>query len=508
MAPRTRRVRPRIAVAGRNCWRVERAARVAFLVDGADYFRAVTQAMAETRRTILMSCWDVDSRTRLPWHGRARLRVALARLLGTLVERMPALEVRILAWRRSLFFASDREWFPERTWRNLPGRRTDSPRLRFHADGLHPLGACHHQKYIVLDDRVAFSGGMDLTKGRWDTPGHRLEDPRRQDFRGRVYLPFHDVQVVVAGPPATSLGEMFRERWRLVTGERLPPLATAGPAPWPPDVEPWMRDVRVAIARSSPAYGPLRARDEVHRLYRDAIAAARRSIYLENQYFTHAGIADALAARLREPAGPEVVLVVPRGYQGRFERLAFGPLRACLIRRLRDADVHARLTVRYPRLRGEGAGRSLKVHSKLMIVDDAFVQIGSSNLSRRSMAVDTECDLAIEAGDDREARAAVRRLREMLLAEHLDTTPGAVAQVYARRGSLIEVVTTLARRERRLAPAAAAAATTPPPLARALARIVDPPCATRCTRQGLMRRSLAALLLSGGALLTALYGLG
>ncbi len=40
------------------------------------------------------------------------------------------------------------------------------------------------------------------------------------------------------------------------------------------------------------------------------------------------------------------------------------------------------------------------VHSKVMIVDDGFLRVGSANLNNRSMGADTECDLAFEASCD------------------------------------------------------------------------------------------------------------
>ena len=64
------------------------------------------------------------------------------------------------------------------------------------------------------------------------------------------------------------------------------------------------------------------------------------------------------------------------------------------------ADTYGRLRLVYP-----AASRAQDVptfiHSKVMIVDDELVRIGSANFSRRSMGVDTECDLAVEAGGDR-----------------------------------------------------------------------------------------------------------
>ena len=92
-------------------------------------------------------------------------------------------------------------------------------RVRFYMDDKHPVGASQHQKIVVVDDAVAFSGGLDLSKWRWDTPEHRIDDQRSVDPDGKPYPPFHDVQMVVDGAAAAALGQLARERWQRATGE-------------------------------------------------------------------------------------------------------------------------------------------------------------------------------------------------------------------------------------------------------------------------------------------------
>ena len=54
-----------ILEAGRNCWRIERANRLSFLIDGAAYFSAVREAIANAQRSVFILGWDIDSRIRL-----------------------------------------------------------------------------------------------------------------------------------------------------------------------------------------------------------------------------------------------------------------------------------------------------------------------------------------------------------------------------------------------------------------------------------------------------------
>ena len=130
--------------------------------------------------------------------------------------------------------------------------RWGTPRqIRFCLDDDLPFGASQHQKIVVVDDAVAFSGGLDLTTRRWDTREHRLDDPRRVDLAGVPYAPFHDVQAMVDGKAAAALAELARVRWARGACERAPPVRPTGD-PWPHSVTPDLTDIDVGIARTSP----------------------------------------------------------------------------------------------------------------------------------------------------------------------------------------------------------------------------------------------------------------
>ena len=106
-------------------------------------------------------------------------------------------------------------------------------RITFKLDGAHPPGAAHHHKIVVIDDAVAFCGGIDMTGDRWDTSEHRDDDPRRRrPFTRRAYGPWHDATTAVSGAAAKALGDHARERWKQASGEVLAP-PPAGSDPWP-----------------------------------------------------------------------------------------------------------------------------------------------------------------------------------------------------------------------------------------------------------------------------------
>jgi phospholipase D1/2 len=338
------------------------------------------------------------------------------------------LRIHVLQWDAAMVATVARQIVPM-LWLELMWHH----RIHFRLDSDHPWGACHHQKIAVIDDALAFCGGIDMTADRWDTRAHRDDDPCRVRPDGSRYTPFHDMTVAVDGAAARALGELARERWYRATGRRLRPPPPA-PDVWPDGLEPLLRDVDVAIARTHPprpGRSPVR---EIEQLYLDAIAAAQRAIYCECQYLASASIADALALRLAEPDGPEVVIISPGSAAGWLEELAMDGARKLILRRLREADRHGRLGVYEPVTSG---GEPIYVHAKVLVIDDRLLRIGSSNLNNRSMGFDTECDVAVEAPPEaRDAAAARERiigLRNDLLAEHLGVSSAEVSAELAHR---------------------------------------------------------------------------
>lgn len=426
-----------------------KAGRASVLVDGADYFRHLESSLRQARQSIIIIGWDFDGRIRLRPQACEEESPPLGPLLRALVEAKPELSVHILVWSISVLhgpsaiapalFGSD--------WQH-------HPRIQLKFDTQHPFYGSHHQKIVCIDGAVAFVGGIDLTVRRWDTREHLAEDPRRVDCTGESYPPVHDVQMVFDGRAAAAICTMASERWHSATGEF--PNSPAGEcdrydgAPWPDDLLPDFRDAPVAIARTEPAYA---GRSEIHESSTqalDMIMAAERSIYIEAQYLTAKTIGAALSRRLKARKGPDIVIVMTQESRGLLERLAMSENRDRLLRRLARADRFGRLRVFYPVVPSASGKAEVLVHAKLIIVDDRMIRVGSSNLNNRSIGLDTECDVAIEAGSP-EDRKTIARIRNGLLAEHLDCSAGDV-DAATRAAGLAVAVDRLNHRPRGLRP--------------------------------------------------------
>ena len=432
--PAIETVAPTILNPGGNCWSIEQASRAAVIVDADDYFATARAAMLNAKRRIMLIGWDFDGRIELTGDkGGADAPAAVGEFILWLVNRNPDLEVYLLRWDlgalRTLFRGTTIFTF-------LKWMRHKQIHTRL--DGAHPPGASHHQKIVVIDDNFAFCGGIDMTGDRWDTRAHRDGEPGRKGPNGQPYPPWHDATTALEGPAAARLGELARDRWRIAGGGAIAKIE-AGRSAWPDMLAPHFRDVDVAISRSRPVLPDLPPIREIEQLYLDMIAAARRFIYAESQYFASRRIAEAIARRLDEADGPEIVIVNPVTANGWLEPIAMDSARARLFEALRRRDRHGRLRIYHP---FTAEGEAIYVHAKIMVVDETMIRVGSSNMNNRSLRLDTECDVTIDRACAANGACGdtIRAIRDGLIAEHLGVAVETVAQHIDAHGSLIATI--------------------------------------------------------------------
>lgn len=414
--------------------RTGRCRRAAFLLDAKQYFSAFAESVRQAEHSVLIAGWDIDSRIHLDPETRDE---RLCDLLNSVVERRPNLHIHILIWDFPMAYSLDREPlqlinFTRKTHRNI----------HFHLDSELPIDSSHHQKIVVVDDKIAFVGGMDLSSARWDTPQHRAQDERRMRPNGNGYGPYHDVQMVVDGELAGILGNVFRMRWQWATKQRLAAPRNAENDPWPKSVEPHLHNETGGVALTLPRY---KGRDEVRdveSIYLHELKRARSTIYIENQYLTSSTIRKALVGKLADEKGPEIVIILPRMTSGLLEQFVMEPLQSDILDSLYAADKHGKLAAYCAFARDDGR-IAVKIHAKVMIVDDTFITVGSANLNERSMGLDSECNIVMRPEDAN----AVRLFRHRLIAHHLGVDTDAYTGMESEQQSMIKAVESL-RQER------------------------------------------------------------
>ncbi|HSD81281.1 MAG TPA: phosphatidylserine/phosphatidylglycerophosphate/cardiolipin synthase family protein, partial [Solirubrobacteraceae bacterium] len=361
------------------------------LVDGAEVLPAIAEAIRGARRSVRVAGWAVTPHFALT---RDEPPAPLRELLADAADR--GVDVRVLLWAGAPLnaFAPGRAAVREACRALAAGTR-----VRVVVDARERLLHCHHEKLVVVDDEVAFVGGVDLTDlggDRWDTPGHPA--------RGR--LGWHDVGTRLRGPVVADVAEHVDARWTAVTGEPLAAVTRPGPA----------GDVRVQLVRTVPervyerpelrggSFGILEA-------YMRALRSACRLVYLESQFFWLPEAVELLAAKVRDPPADDfrvVVLLPSKANNGEDDTRG-------MLAVLADADDGRGrfLPVTIDARTGRTVDR-VYVHAKVGIVDDRWLTVGSANLNAHSFFNDTEVNVV--ACDPELARAT--RLR--LWSEHLE----------------------------------------------------------------------------------------
>jgi len=388
------------------------------LVDGEPAFRRIGEAVLAARHRVWVTVAYIDREARLPdGHGT----------VFDLLERAAArgLDVRVLFWRepRLREVEPDSEHF-EGSAGDLAWLREREARFRARWDRL-PDGFCQHQKSWIVDagepGEVAFVGGINLDAASFAPPGHAA--------RGTPQI--HDVYLELRGPSATDVHHNFVQRWneasdRAEQGGVWPDLRTADPLGFPALLSKPAGPVPVQLTRTVLAgryadqTAPPGARPfpiaggeaSVLEQYLAAIAAARSSLYLENQAIGSPAVVDALEAALRR--GVEVVFLVPGNAHRAFVEARKEPRAAFFFEKLAQLGRHENFTLAaIAASHADGRYDEIYVHSKLALVDDAWCTIGSTNVAERSFHQDTELNASFWHPE------SVRALRQELLLEHL-----------------------------------------------------------------------------------------
>jgi phosphatidylserine/phosphatidylglycerophosphate/cardiolipin synthase-like enzyme len=358
------------------------------LIDGSEALPQISAAVAGARSHVHIAGWHVTPGFELTRGVGAR---RIRDLLGELAERV---DVRVLLWAGAplpLFRPSRAEV------RQVRADLVRGTSIRCALDSNERPMHCHHEKLVIVDDRIAFVGGIDLTSlagDRYDTSEHPA--------LGR--LGWHDAATRIRGPAVADVAQHFNDRWREVAGGQLQPPAPPEPA-GPHELQ-IVRTVPEKVYSFLPD-GQFR----ILEAYIRALRSARRLIYLENQFLWSPEIVFILEDKLRNPPTDEFRLVVllpanpNNGADDTRGKLAL----------LQHADGGAgRFLATTVFSRSGASSGPLYVHAKIGIVDDRWLTVGSANLNEHSLFNDSEMNVVCCDPD------LARRTRERLWAEHLE----------------------------------------------------------------------------------------
>ena len=372
---------------------------IKILIDGAQALPAIAEALSSATSHVHLTGWYFSPDFALKRDGEL---LVLRNLLGELSERV---DVRVLVWAGAplpLFRPSRRDV------RKMRDQLVGDTKVQCALDAKERPMHCHHEKTIVVDDRVAFVGGIDLTNESGDRYDWNHHPPR-------AAVGWHDACARIEGPAVADVGEHFRLRWSEVTGETLHSVRPPEPA----------GDVELQIVRTIPERiyeAKPRGDFGILESYLRALKAAKRFIYIENQFLWSPEIEAVLQDKIENPPHPDfrVVLVLPAKPNSGSDDTR-GML-ACLI----EADDDERVLACTLFARSGKHVDPVYIHAKIAIIDDEWLTLGSANLNEHSLFNDTEMNVV--ARDPELARET--RLR--LWAEHLELEVGEIPDDPAR----------------------------------------------------------------------------
>jgi phospholipase D1/2 len=251
------------------------------------------------------------------------------------------------------------------------------------------------------------------------------------------------VQAYVTGEAVDVLRSWFVERWEKGCGEKLDlPDAPSDPITITPTLE--IAVPRAGLVRTIPDKV-----EEMREIHRRAIAAAERSIYIENQYFCSEDIRKALFERMQRDDEPlEIVIVLPQRSGGLKEQVAIGVRQSEILRELKAMAVRTghHVGIYYTAAPGEKGDVPVFIHAKVMTVDDRFLLVSSCNTTNRSLALDSELGVAWES---EEATPSIRAARVELLREHTGLDRFEADDLLLEESRLVARLDELARTGRR-----------------------------------------------------------
>lgn len=272
-----------------------------------------------------------------------------------------------------------------------------------------PLGvslplASFHQKFAVVDDHVVHIGGMNFRPTDWDSAQHRIFDPRRMNPDSPAWQRAEvaakrarppngarkDYSVRISGPAAADARDVFTLRWgAAIAGGAVNSEHATMPAVQAPGER--MGDVTVQITTTLPApYNEF----SIGETWLNAIAQANDYIFIEDQYFRIPLLVERIVTRMNEV--PTLQLVVVTKAVGAFDPGCFWTAETnAQLQAFGNRYLTVKLTTFEQDAEGNAHYDDIDVHSKMLIVDDVFMSVGSANKNNRGILYEGEMNAAI-----------------------------------------------------------------------------------------------------------------
>ncbi len=292
-------------------------------------------------------------------------------------------------------------------------------------------GASYHQKFGTVDSRIGYVGGMNLRRVDWDTDAHLVFEPRRMRIAAttaeRMAVvnqeaapdtgPRKDYMTRIEGPMVEDIEAFFRMRWEYLRAEGVDFSENASEYTVRGGQAPFSDGVQAQLTATMPA--PF-YENAIAESWFNAVANAEQYIFIEDQYFRIPMLVEAIVERMTAVPALELIVITKPVNEFTDPGCEW------------TARTHQELRTRFPRRYSLYTMRSwdyvldtfaidelaerftdMDIHSKLLIVDDTFLSVGSCNKNNRGVVYEGELNVAVFD------RVWVTRERRRILAQLL-----------------------------------------------------------------------------------------
>lgn len=393
--------------------------------EAGPYYDRITELLETAKEYAIFAGWQIDSRLPLRTYSKSQTldynstspTESLRDKVIRICQENKNFHFYFIFWDHSYLYVWERQLWQGRIWDEI------HPRIHFVFDNRHPFGASHHEKVSIFDGKTALCGGIDLCDERWDSPQHLYLDPRRSlNRREEHHGPYHDLAVQVSGPICTAIQAHIERRWRAIS---------TIPFPKSHSFQSFKSNVsgahQVYVSRTiaqidyfPKEYSVIR---EVEFLFRDLIEAAEYRIILEGQYYWSKVINDMLISKMHRMAGKNFEIILILADLEKIKSLT-RHMMSFELTLLRQLELVAQYTgthlilgspfVYSPQKEKFLPPKPIYIHSKVIIVDDHYLAIGSANFATRALRIDTEIHLTLEARTEME-RVHIRRVAQQVI---------------------------------------------------------------------------------------------
>ena len=392
---------------------------VNILIDGYEVFKTINKKLSSANSSILFAVYDLDPGIYLTRksllsikkedtsddHPKSFENKLIPKLQDILINKArKGLEIKIIVWEPNKGI----KLLPNKNEKGLESRKKklldlqkkakqEDLNIKIIFDDTGPtLISGHHEKIIIIDEKIAFCGGIDLTYGKWDTKYHEYSNQFRDT---KIDQPWHDIHLMCQGPILNDFIYHFNQRFIYSINkdkEKTKKIKFKN-----------VYDSKIGDyqCHASRTWKGFVGSHSIYKNYKKIIESAKENIYIENQFaFQDKQITKILTDALRNNRNLKIIVVLPFNpnlpgwIRSVISHMSINDINKNLDKIIKTGNGHVKIYSLISQNKKKfNEFKQIYVHSKLIISDDSTIMIGSANLDKNGFKDSTEFNITINS---------------------------------------------------------------------------------------------------------------